>query len=185
MAEYPDRRTKKRRRPAKSCEPCRARKVKCDQADPCSQCTKSRASLKCIYAPETIRNRSPEPNADITTEVGAPCAGHEAPFSAIQERLTRLEAIVTNDGRPEKRSRDLDSLDLRIKEIEKRLNTGHTTQLASSGLSVKPLDPSLRHVPGKTKLFPRNHWIHTAKQVRQLRVLCNERPPVDRVSSPL
>ncbi|KAI1505193.1 hypothetical protein F5X99DRAFT_369991 [Biscogniauxia marginata] len=40
---------RKRRRPAKSCEPCRSRKIKCDRGLPCSPCKRSRAALLCSY----------------------------------------------------------------------------------------------------------------------------------------
>ncbi|KAI0602508.1 hypothetical protein F4775DRAFT_581771 [Biscogniauxia sp. FL1348] len=42
---------RKRRRPAKSCEPCRSRKVKCDRGLPCSSCKRSRTALLCSYKP--------------------------------------------------------------------------------------------------------------------------------------
>lgn len=43
---------RKRRRPALSCQPCRARKVKCDKEMPCGPCTKAYGSLKCSYVHE-------------------------------------------------------------------------------------------------------------------------------------
>ncbi|KAI5923020.1 hypothetical protein F4810DRAFT_701453 [Camillea tinctor] len=42
---------RKRRRPAKSCEPCRSRKVKCDRGLPCKSCKRARTSLHCSYKP--------------------------------------------------------------------------------------------------------------------------------------
>ncbi|KAI1344448.1 hypothetical protein F5Y15DRAFT_366621 [Xylariaceae sp. FL0016] len=40
--------THKRRRQAKSCEPCRSRKIKCDRGLPCKSCRRSRAALASI-----------------------------------------------------------------------------------------------------------------------------------------
>lgn len=40
---------RKRQRKAKSCQPCRDRKVRCDQASPCGPCQRSRDHLKCTY----------------------------------------------------------------------------------------------------------------------------------------
>ncbi|KAL2812340.1 fungal-specific transcription factor domain-containing protein [Aspergillus cavernicola] len=40
---------RKRRRPAKSCGPCRQRKVRCDLNQPCGQCTRAKSSLNCLY----------------------------------------------------------------------------------------------------------------------------------------
>ncbi|KNG82567.1 putative C6 transcription factor [Aspergillus nomiae NRRL 13137] len=41
--------TRKRRRPAFSCTECRRRKVRCDRAQPCNQCTKQDVALACTY----------------------------------------------------------------------------------------------------------------------------------------
>ncbi|KAJ0426693.1 fungal-specific transcription factor domain-containing protein [Aspergillus carlsbadensis] len=43
---------RKRRRPAKSCEPCRHRKVRCDLKQPCGPCTRSKGSVNCSYRDE-------------------------------------------------------------------------------------------------------------------------------------
>lgn len=40
---------RKRQRKAKSCQPCRDRKVRCDQASPCGPCQRSRDHLRCTY----------------------------------------------------------------------------------------------------------------------------------------
>lgn len=40
---------RKRQRKAKSCQPCRDRKVRCDQATPCGPCQRSRDHLRCTY----------------------------------------------------------------------------------------------------------------------------------------
>lgn len=45
--------TKKRRRPALSCEQCRRRKIRCDRGLPCVNCIKSNIS-PCTYAPTHI-----------------------------------------------------------------------------------------------------------------------------------
>lgn len=40
---------RRRRRPAKSCQECRSRKIRCDQKMPCAACVRSRAPLQCSY----------------------------------------------------------------------------------------------------------------------------------------
>lgn len=53
--------SRKRRRPAQSCEQCRHRKVRCDRNIPCGPCTRARSVLHCFY-----RDRSPSPrSADV------------------------------------------------------------------------------------------------------------------------
>ncbi|PYH72901.1 uncharacterized protein BO88DRAFT_172321 [Aspergillus vadensis CBS 113365] len=61
---------RKRRRPAKSCEQCRQRKVRCDRNVPCGPCTRARSSLGCSYRRVS---RSPTP-ADHQT---SPLISHE------------------------------------------------------------------------------------------------------------
>ncbi|KAL6713043.1 hypothetical protein ACLMJK_009439 [Lecanora helva] len=56
---------KKRRRPAKSCEQCRSRKVKCDLEQPCGPCTRTRAGVACVYSEATVRT-SPTPHAPLS-----------------------------------------------------------------------------------------------------------------------
>ncbi|KAJ5389728.1 uncharacterized protein N7496_000796 [Penicillium cataractarum] len=43
---------RKRRRPALSCQQCRARKIKCDKEMPCGPCTKAHGCTKCSYVHE-------------------------------------------------------------------------------------------------------------------------------------
>ena len=43
-------RTRRARRPAQSCEPCRRRKVRCDLGTPCSACRQSRGRMSCTYS---------------------------------------------------------------------------------------------------------------------------------------
>ena len=57
---------KKRRRPAKSCEQCRSRKVKCDQEEPCGPCSRTRTALACVYSADTVRE---SPRTPVNTSV--------------------------------------------------------------------------------------------------------------------
>ncbi|XRM45559.1 hypothetical protein ABZX51_008646 [Aspergillus tubingensis] len=61
---------RKRRRPAKSCEQCRQRKVRCDRNVPCGPCTRARSSLGCSYRRVS---RSPSP----TDHQASPLISHE------------------------------------------------------------------------------------------------------------
>ncbi|PYI25422.1 hypothetical protein BP00DRAFT_499488 [Aspergillus indologenus CBS 114.80] len=57
-ASTADSEPRKRRRPAKSCEQCRQRKVRCDRNVPCGPCRRSRSSVDCSYR-ENLRSPSP------------------------------------------------------------------------------------------------------------------------------
>lgn len=152
---------KKRRRPAKSCEQCRARKVKCDQRYPCGQCTRARADLSCVYAPEANRNRfrpainTPEANQSLRGE------GSEAEnVGLLHKRISRLEATVAEFSNSTKTSAAFDSLGTRINQVEQILST--TDRLGPQralGVGFKETKPTLRVTPGKTKLFAQNHWV--------------------------
>ena len=93
---------KKRRRPAKSCEQCRSRKVKCDLEEPCGPCTRARAGLACVYSEATVRasstSRAPLSAGDSETyqnpskEVSSPASQQLPP---IDGRLGSL----ADDGR--------------------------------------------------------------------------------------
>ncbi|KAI1082167.1 hypothetical protein F5B20DRAFT_25264 [Whalleya microplaca] len=62
--------TRKRRRPAKSCDPCRARKVRCDRGLPCKRCQRSRAPLLCSYKSDSLTGSSSRPTHDDATISG-------------------------------------------------------------------------------------------------------------------
>ncbi|KAI8628112.1 hypothetical protein F5Y19DRAFT_439659 [Xylariaceae sp. FL1651] len=112
---------RQRRRSAKSCEPCRTRKVKCDRGLPCKPCLRSRASLLCTYKSEHIPtpSRSPDrtlsPHTDLTREAGALASiteesqsgdtrdtvdfrpashAHERATTSLSDRISTLERIV-------------------------------------------------------------------------------------------
>ncbi|PYH49627.1 uncharacterized protein BP01DRAFT_387792 [Aspergillus saccharolyticus JOP 1030-1] len=60
---------RKRRRPAKSCEQCRQRKVRCDREVPCGPCRRSRSSVDCSYRQNL---HSPSPVAAEQTALHVP-----------------------------------------------------------------------------------------------------------------
>lgn len=162
-------RPKRRRRPAKSCEQCRARKVKCDQHYPCGQCTRARADLSCAYAPEANRNRSRSakniPEADKSLQE----QGSGARNVDLHKRISRLEATVAEFSNNTKTSAAFESLDTRVNRLELILSTTYHPggrQTMPSPAAFKEIRPTLRMTAGKTKLFAENHWVHSAKKVR-------------------
>lgn len=82
-----------------SCNPCRHKKVKCDQARPCRGCLKRGREVECTYGSENVNLSSsserPTPRSDITANDIDD--GHNDIVS-INERLRRLESTF-NDVR--------------------------------------------------------------------------------------
>jgi len=104
--------SRKRRRPAKSCEQCRRRKVRCDLEVPCAPCVRSRSGLECSYrddsdvadtsasvsygpgvldgAPGADPGSRPRPRADPEAEAEA----EPDDTRGLGAKLQRLEQLV-------------------------------------------------------------------------------------------
>ncbi|KAF2716589.1 hypothetical protein K431DRAFT_12929 [Polychaeton citri CBS 116435] len=82
---------RKRNRVPLSCGPCRHRKLKCNRAHPCDNCTKRGDTTNCSYASPTNRKR------------GSAQASSQSPDD-MQNRIDRLEGLVlslmTAGGQP-------------------------------------------------------------------------------------
>ena len=157
---------KRRRRPAKSCDACRARKVRCDQKMPCSPCTKARSAPRCIYGPDTVRIPSPDP----TPEESGP--GGAASYTPAELRHKTPEGLLPLDHRAEadQLRRQIQSLQNRVDALESKVEASaeKPATTPTADLRVVPIQPSLRQTADKNKLFGANHWIHTAKHVRRI-----------------
>lgn len=149
---------RKRRRPAKSCEPCRNRKVGCDQALPCGPCQRARTPIKCYYRPEnndesrsrdgsltkttsaqpSERSRSvaiTAPNADGSSERSVPAGGYDG-TEDLASRVRKLESLV------------------RKYENERSL----LPQVVDNRPKLL-----LRTNLEKTRMFGRSHWMYLAE----------------------
>lgn len=106
--------SRKRRRPALSCERCRRRKVKCDREEPCGPCSKSDNAILCHYeplhhqhtptsafrsmsfAPAAASPREPQPRSS-TRRVDTTEAGHSATGSPDAPGRTDATGIASTD----------------------------------------------------------------------------------------
>jgi hypothetical protein len=81
---------RKRRRPAVSCIECRRRKVRCDRAKPCGQCTAHNTPL-CTYEERPRASQHAEPFPEDSER------WHIAPERAVQhnDALPRTSAAPT------------------------------------------------------------------------------------------
>lgn len=102
--QSPQSNPRKRRRPALSCQQCRARKVKCDKEMPCGPCTKAYGSLKCSYVHEgkaaldarlesSRRSEHGSPNSPVGLYL-ASANGTSADGSSDTTRIAQLESSV-------------------------------------------------------------------------------------------
>jgi hypothetical protein len=160
---------RRRRRPARSCEQCRRRKIKCNLAQPCNGCVRARAPMQCSYrdgspveaAPEASEDRSLMPSETRTEReevVPAPQRYTEVqsnPGHDPRDRVPRPpRPQVTDTPVPNRGDRLVEPASL----IQPSVSTPSST-------SIPPFTPRLRHVPEKTKLFGQTHWLHTAEKV--------------------
>lgn len=122
---------RKRRRPAKSCEQCRRRKIRCDQNMPCGACVRARASLQCSYLPDSVDTRgisaqglvsepapvsvlSPESSTvSVSTGQNMPHQSHDVD-AAMQRRQT-------GDSLTVRQAKTIDDLRRHIQQLEAQL----------------------------------------------------------------
>ncbi|KIL83876.1 hypothetical protein FAVG1_12939 [Fusarium avenaceum] len=159
---------RRRRRPARSCEQCRRRKIKCNLAQPCNGCVRARAPMQCSYrdgspveaAPETSEDRSLMPS-EIRTErdevVPAPQRNTEVQSNTVRYHRDQ----VPRPPRPQV----IDTLvPNRANRLAEPVASVQPSVSTPSSTSIPPFTPKLRHVPEKTKLFGQTHWLHTAEK---------------------
>ncbi|KAI2865814.1 transcriptional regulator family: Fungal Specific TF [Aspergillus niger] len=129
-APMADTEPRKRRRPAKSCEQCRQRKVRCDRNVPCGPCTRARSSLGCSYRRDSrfstptdhqaspIISREPQRNArSYPLPSGMPegSTGSLGETLHIEPRCGSKECISSQLGST------IRDLQLRLQRLEERL----------------------------------------------------------------
>ncbi|KAL4880313.1 hypothetical protein BJY04DRAFT_219307 [Aspergillus karnatakaensis] len=105
---------RKRRRPAKACEQCRHRKVRCDLTIPCGPCSRSKTSMDCSY-----RDRTTTHHALPTDSLPDEHTLQHSPAESSPRRITgNLPTPTSNpDG-----STNVD-LHQTIRDIQGRLST--------------------------------------------------------------
>ncbi|KAJ5128944.1 hypothetical protein N7448_002654 [Penicillium atrosanguineum] len=189
--------SRKRRRPALSCEQCRRRKVRCDREMPCGPCAKSQPSLDCEYVYEGKAALNARIDASRLSEHESPPSGARGvanPSSSTDgARITHLEAtvlhlqnrvhILEEEGhvhaarlqRPQlsndsSSSSNVNKLDDHIADLERQLAEAKARRLEMPQTCIAPLAPHLKKdTGGRTKLFGTTHWALSFQQFRLLR----------------
>ncbi|KAJ8131731.1 hypothetical protein O1611_g1894 [Lasiodiplodia mahajangana] len=183
---------RQRRRSAKSCEPCRARKIKCDRGLPCRPCLRSRASLLCTYTsdhtlvssgleahtplrPESVKETGTSTaapavsrNGDAASPIDTPYNSHEdeASTPSLARRVNFLEQIFQTSEHECRPNSSLKDLEARLAKIEQRIGASSSESRSSdkSDLRIKLPRPHLRAEREKTRLFGKSHWVHSLEQ---------------------
>ena len=104
----------KRPRPVLSCIPCRTRKLKCNRASPCEQCTKAGRAEECNFANSTDGAQSYEANQP---------ANHVSNELISRKRArqeSEIEGIIPHDENSSSGSKVgvIEDLQLRVKALE-------------------------------------------------------------------
>ncbi|KAK9447408.1 uncharacterized protein V1518DRAFT_406939 [Limtongia smithiae] len=187
-----DKIVRKRRRPAKSCEHCRLRKIRCDQLVPCSSCVRSRASLQCSYCsddtqvlPVAKRSDHDAFSASSTEGVAISAATPAQSANSQQELLAEAPAQRASEPvrtphtttiKPLRAEESLDELRARIRQLERQAEQQDERSKsvdiqvkdklnALSTLTVAPPLPRLRNGSEKAKIFGPSHWFYATERV--------------------
>ncbi|KAF7160150.1 hypothetical protein CNMCM5623_005665 [Aspergillus felis] len=115
---------RKRRRPPKSCDPCRRRKVRCDREFPCGPCERARTSLQCFYRPAVAAS---SPSVDESSRLTASCVpeGHTPPPQADDPQTQSRPPALTSQSQPQDQNqyqnRIIQDLQSRVRRLEEQL----------------------------------------------------------------
>ncbi|KAI0878229.1 hypothetical protein GGS24DRAFT_14096 [Hypoxylon argillaceum] len=182
---------RQRRRSTKSCEPCRARKIKCDRGLPCRPCLRSRASLLCTYTLNHIPS-SPRPEAhtsphldpreedeiptasparlqsgDTPSPIGTPriSQDYDTTTPNLARRVIVLENLFQTSDNDSRHNSSVKDLETRLARIEHRVGgSSSDSKSDKSDLRIKLPRPHLRAEHEKTRLFGKTHWVHSLDQ---------------------
>ncbi|GKZ21258.1 hypothetical protein AbraIFM66951_011651 [Aspergillus brasiliensis] len=128
---------RKRRRPAKSCEQCRQRKVRCDRNVPCGPCTRARSSLGCSYRRDS---RSPTPADHRTSRLIShepqrnapsyplPSGMPDGPTGSLDETPHIRPHCSSKDCISSQLGSTIRDLQLRLQRLEDRLTATEITR---------------------------------------------------------
>ncbi|KAJ5895080.1 hypothetical protein N7495_006771 [Penicillium taxi] len=173
---------RKRRRPALSCQQCRAKKIRCDRGFPCRPCIKVQSSSMCSYVDEgkvllDARLESMGPSTATDNDHESPSSGQDQRIVAGQtpdiDRIMQLERTVSAlQGQVQDLQQRIDSGDVRrlgnesIRDGKRPARSGQSEQPPTL---IPPLELRLKSFGEKTKLFGTTHWAMVFQQFHLLR----------------
>lgn len=162
---------RRRRRPATSCEPCRARKLRCDREQPCGRCKRARGVTECFYRLDTKTKgsdsashlRSQNDRASLSDAGGG---GHALIWPAHQTRTPASNHAIPNSHNVHEGSEDLPKRVARLETLFEQYGSGDGEWRRMARTSATPSvseNLALRNEPGKVRLFGNSHWMHLAQ----------------------
>ncbi|KAH7156156.1 hypothetical protein EDB81DRAFT_379195 [Dactylonectria macrodidyma] len=164
---------RRRRRPARSCEQCRRRKIRCNQDQPCAGCVRAREPMQCTYRDgngsdaEVLARKASGP-ADKTTGLMPVSSGSRTQSEESQSSGRVLASYprdqIAHRPLPVQKNKDIPPAPGFESRPANQARTSSPLVLSSSSTSIPPVIPRLRNVPEKTKLFGQTHWLHTAEK---------------------
>ena len=155
---------RKRRRPAKSCEPCRHRKVGCDQALPCGPCQRARKPIECFYRPEI--NDESHSRDGFSTKTAPALAQLSERNRAVPITALKLAATTGSSKRsvpPASGHDSTEDLASRVRNLESLLIKYETERSELPQAVDNRSKLLLRNNPEKTRIFGRSHWMYIAE----------------------
>lgn len=175
---------RRRRRPATSCEPCRARKLRCDKTQPCGRCKRSRGVTNCFYRLDVRTNghQSTSYRNNATEPILLHCAtgsGSSRPSPtdlspARTEPLAHSVAQTTTQlhNRNRQQPGDLEERVERLEALLQQRVSGDEVERVSPNTNPLPDTTGklpLRNSSEKVRLFGNTHWMHITRLiVRQI-----------------
>jgi hypothetical protein len=145
---------RKRRRPPKSCGPCRRRKVRCDREFPCGPCQRARTSLQCFYRPAVTAS---SPSADEFCWLTASCVpeGHTPPPQAVDLQTKSRPPAPTSQSQPQDQSqyqnKIIQDLQNRVRRLEEQLPCPPLSQGTTGPNPSVSETQALRHLPDRVR----------------------------------
>lgn len=186
MTDQTPRVMRRRRRPPRSCDECRRRKIKCNRQMPCNHCTATRKH--CVFTNAPSRS---DLGDGIDTSPGQPIG---LPQVAPQQPLEPVLAVTDSSGNSavltsENMRRDpprqlnessrqddrINGLESRLRTLEEHLlsrsipkqsvDTSATAGLGQSGYASNPVLHGAKPILNKSRLFGRTHWTNDVPEV--------------------
>lgn len=162
---------RKRRRPPKSCDPCRRRKVRCDRELPCGPCQRARTSLHCFYRP-AVTARSPSTDEDCRLTASCGPEGHTPPPQAVDLQTKIRPAAPTAQSQPQGPNYDqtkiIQDLQNRVRRLEEQLCD---LPLSKGAIGPNPsVSPSqaLRHLHDRVRGAEQHCLMHLGPVLRSM-----------------
>jgi hypothetical protein len=185
MTDQTPRIMRRRRRPPRSCDECRRRKIKCNRQMPCNHCTATRKH--CVFSNAASR---PTLNYGNETSSGRPIGPQvtpqqpSEPVPAVTDSSGNSAVLARENMRwdppqelnePSRQDDRINELESRLRTLEEHLlsrsipkqsvDTSAAEGLGQSGYASNPVLHGAKPILNKSRLFGRTHWTNDVPEV--------------------